>query len=193
MWANGEKERNKFENTILDIINKPSSELADDLSRHLHSHNSLIEQHLQALEQALCPVLSLQFLSWCMDKQNDNLAFFQTLFGGEFGLSSSQLSSFYEFRQNLIQNNRSSTPCTPVSPTTPTTPSSSTSFSSSSSSSPSSSSRTDVSQFANNIRRQVKETEDAFDMMKRLFLPQQLAKFFKWVNTYGHVCLMIHK
>jgi len=117
------------------------------------------------------PVLPLHFVSWVLS-QNDKFytdasGLWHTVFRHELGLTNEQMTDLLALRAVFKQRNLSSQ---------------------------AQQAELDAAyrQFSVAMRRQMSDSQSNFDRVRAILTSDQLAKFFKWVNTFGHVCIKIN-
>ena len=139
----------------------------DRLVSLMKKKSEVTVSHLTTLQPHLMPSLPLQFLEWAM---NQNEKFYQdqnglwaTLMHREIGLSPEQIESVMELRRNMKVQRASAE-----------------------------SVDTAYRAFSDALSLHLNQASSNMEELVRVFTPEQLAKFFMWVNTYGSVCVKIN-
>jgi len=140
--------------------------LVDEMGKICERRNLNVDFHLKSMEKALAPTMSSKFLSWIMT-QNDKFysdpsGLWNSVFSQEVGLNPNQMEQLLIIRNNF----KSRKPIIDIEKA--------------------------FESLNSLFRQQVFDTKQNLDGLKSVLSSEQMAKFFKWVNTFGHICIKIN-
>jgi len=167
--------------------------LTEDVMQAMERKRQNTEFMLLSLQKSAAPCLALKFLQWVLsqsDKFYDDPAGLWHLLQCELGLTTEQMAQFAALRI------RPTAPSPVPLATAPLTATNAAAAAASSSATPCSLSSSSLDQLlftvAGTVRSQLSSGQHQLHTLQRLLSPAQLARFFKWVHTFGHVCVKIN-
>jgi len=141
--------------------------LVTDLVQVVNRKQSNTVQQVRPLQKQLTATLQLRFIEWALSQKEafyaDQSGLWNSLFVREVGLSQDQLSSIILLRQAIQQQKQIAAEM-----------------------------QSSFVKFNAAVAAYAQHSSANVDKFVSMFTPEQLAKFFAWVETYGSVCVQIN-